>query len=786
MERVIVWHRWLPPSESSREASALATSWRASVRDRFAKIEAELLLELGGSVVLALEPTQLARAVEICIHAVREIERERDDAAAGAVACGIAIGAIERVDATSPYTGDAIDRALALAHVAGPHEVLLDPAAQAATSGLFLCAREVTFGLGLEGAVLDRAFPRRSDCQRSLVQLRRPPFVANGQAQFESLRRLAKSNGRHRVLLVGPHGLGIGQWIARIADELAPPVWLDVRPLGACIAPLSGLTYALRRVPSAASPERLLSRNEEPDPQARDTLIAIREGRAVNRRDAVVALRHYLARASESGRRALISVDPAPLIDPATIGVIAEAAREGGPEILVMLRLLLDSKPPETFARGGGLSEIRVRGLSQHEARALASGMLGVELPNDIARRAAAMGGANPLAVVEAVRVLVASGDVVFENEAFRWRRGPAGRLSTLTLQALLEERVEALGGPFRRALEVLTSVPDPDDRALASEVAASDGLLPETWERAVEELEVLGLVQIDARGVCVSSVVRAVTQASLSPARSLELHRAVLTALSARMSSEQRFSRATLAHYLARAGRNSEAAELFLEVAQLSGQLGFVRSGVRLAARAVECDPGEATRARAAQLAERLIDRQSAHAKQVASAVDAGHAQQAPRAGDSVAQSLGGEARQRAVHAILARDFDEVERAMELLVASGRAGASVDRLRTVTLLVKGDHAGAIALLDRLRQSQPPRRAPQVTLTSALVSIATGDLEPAVRDCLEALARTREAHDVLGESAALSVLSMCYRKLGREADAHRLARAALDTSAAAQ
>jgi hypothetical protein len=794
MERVIVWHRWSCAPESSRDAVALGAQWRVASRLRFLKVDAEVLLEIGGTAVFALEPSQLARAIELCLMAIRDAEREE---VSGGIACGIAIGSVELTPAPGGWLGDAIDRAQALANVAEAHELLLDPRAQAAASNVFLFAREETFGLGLSGAVVDRAFPRRAECQRALVHLGRPPFSGQGHAQFEALRRLAKSGGRHRVLLIGAHGIGIGQWIARIAEELSPPVWLDVRALGASLAPLSGLLYALRRLPEGATPERLLTRGDEADQQALVALAAIRQGRAVSRRDAVLSLRQYVGRAAESGQRAFLSVDPAPLIDPSTVGVVAEAAREGGPDALVMMRLLLDSKAPEAFARGGGLSEIRVRGLSQHEARGLASSMLGIDPPNDLARRAATMGGDNPLAVAEALRVLVASGDVVFEQGAFRWRRGPAGRLDSMSVEALIEERVDALAAPMRRALEILATVPDPDDRTLTQQVAEADGLLEDTWLRAVEELDVLGLIKV-VRGIGMSAIVRQVVQATMAPSRTLDLHRTVADALATRIGPEDGFALATLAYYLAHSGRRQEAASMFLDTAARSGEHGFLRSGVRLAAAAVECDDSEATRARAAQIAERLSERQpppvraalgASAPSPTLSARDS--SELVPSSGSSPAQSgapqgIAVEARARAVQAILARDFDEVDRAIELLVAAGRDGHSVDRLRTVTLLVKGEHNAARAMLDRLRESEAeiPKKTPHLTLTTALVSIAAGELEPAVRSCLDALARTREARDTLGERAALSVLSMCYRRLGREEDAARLAGAALARPAA--
>jgi len=779
MERVIVWQRWAPLPEASREAAALAVQWRVFARERFAAVGAETLVELGGTIAFALELTQLTRAIELCITSVREAERA--EPSAGGLTCGVAVGSVDLDLEHGAFVGDAIDRAQAIANAGDPSDVLLDPAAQRATGEVFLFSRELSCGLGLSAAVLDHAFPRRSDCQHSLAHLAQPALTTTPSVQLDSLRKLAKSTGRHRALLVGPHGVGISQWIEDVAREIAPPLWLELRALGASLAPLAGLMYALRRLPAHAAPEQLLARGDEPDRHALATMVAIRAGQAVSRRDAVLALRQYVGRAGEGGKRALISVDPAPLIDPSSVGVVAEAVREGGPNVLAIMRLLLDSKPPEAFSRGGGLSELRVRGLSQHEARALATLVLRTDAPNDIARRAAAMGGSNPLAVAEAVRVLVACGDVVFSDGSFRWRRGPAGRLTTMSVEALFEERVDALAAPLRRALELLANVPDPDEREVVQEIALAGGFVAETWSRAVEELQAFGFLGTSERGIALSAGLRLVVQSTLAPARALELHRTIAEVLEPRIEPSRSYARATLAYYFARAGRVEEAASIFIEVAELACSQGFVRSGVRLAAAAVECTPSEATRQRAAQLVEQINERQQQ--PKAAGSVQTSEPSVKARQGANGDVTHG--ARERAVKAILARDFDEVERAFELLVAAGRDGESVDRLRTITLLAKGDHGGAAALLDRLREreSHAHRETPRLALTAALVAIAAGELEPAVRSSLSALARTRQANDSLGERAALGVLAMCYRELGREADAARLRSAALVASA---
>lgn len=789
MERVIVWHRWSAPPEPSPEAIAAATSWRNAARDRFAQSGAELLFELGGSVAFALDVAHVVRAVELCMSALRDAKQ---DESAGGVACGITLGSIARSSATSAYVGDALDRAQVLANAAAAQEIMLDAAVRAEAAGAFLFEREVTFGDGPSAAVLDRNYPRKSDCQRALQKMTPPTLLHGGQPQLEPLRKLAALPGRQRALVIAPHGFGVSAWLAQFADELQPAAWLDLRAHGASLAPLSALMYALRRLPEALLPERVLCGESEREVSARAHLVAIREGDAVARREAIGAVRHYLGRIGEGGRRVLITVDPAPLVDPSSVGVVTEACRDAQLNVLAIVRTLLDAKPPTAFTRDGDLLELRLTELDKHEARALAASLLRVELPNDIARRAASLGGGTPLAVAEAVRGLVAAGDVIFEDGAFRWRRGPAGKLAALPLEALLEERIDGLAGPLRRALEVLTALPDPDDTALAVEVARANGLLEDTWARALEELAGLGFAAVTNQRAQLAAIVRLVLRSMSTPGRDRELHRSVAGALEHQPHAQGRFARANYAYYLAHAGRKAEAASILLDVAALAGQLGYLRSGVRLAAAAVESDSSQPTRTRAAQIAQRLAASQptlaegatrSTNTNLPAVSLKREASSDARPAPSSSVQGFAGEARNRAVEALLARDYDEIDRAIELLTAAGYDGASIERLRVVTLLIKGDFAGAHSLLGRLRTDDEGadglRTPPQLTLTAALASLVTGEFKQAVRDGMEALARTLEAHDALGQRASLSVLSLCYRSLGRDADAARFANAAI-------
>ena len=585
---------------------------------------------------------------------------------------------------------------------------------------------------------------------------------------------------------MAPFGSGATAWLTRIDAEIKPSAWLNVRGLAAGFAPLSGLRYALSRLVGESSIEQVLSGDAEPDLHALATLRAISDGGVAVRRDAIMALRQYVGRCWErSGRRALISVNPVALIDPATISVVAEVAREGGPDCLVVMRLLPEGKPPEAFTRGGGLAEIRVPSLPQAEARAFALSMLGKGTTVDIARRAAVMGGSTALGVAEAVRTLVSSGDIVPDESGFRWRRGPAGRVAASSVEALIEERIDALDDDTRRILEVLAWAPDPSERGLVSDVALLDGMAEHALDRALKELVARALVErADNTGLdlWLSHTVRSVVLAGLSPTRVSGLSLRVAGALSRRCTEQSLFARADVAFYLARGGRPQSAVDTLLEAAMAAGQHGFVRSGVRLAAAAVECNPSAETRKKAAAIAESLGRVGGARVIPPANQAGPAHAADPAVTHSHATRAIGSEAMKQAVSAIRERDFERLERAVELMVAAGRDGPHVDRIRALAQLEKGDRDGAALLLSRSSAREAPLETPRTILARALLRFEDNDTREAIRDALHALAQVRAAGHTLGERAALLTLSAFYAELGRAQEAKLLAQAASPTN----
>jgi hypothetical protein len=775
MERLIVWQRWCPPPEPSPEAVAQANLWRIQARGRMTGLGADVISELGGTIVSSCSPDDLSTVIEACLSLARDVEQE-EDLEVGSVAQAITLGSVERAHPQGPWVGDALDRAQALANYGDAGDVVLDQATQTRSAQTYLFSGELRAGTNISGALLDRDYPHRARCGDALARLSSPSLPATAQIQFDAFRRLANTLGRQRVVLVAPYGSGATAWLTRIDADVRPSAWLNIRGLGAGFAPLSGLRYALSRLTGSAAIDTVLGSDEEPDRQALAVLSAIRDGGVARRRDATMALRQYVGRCWETtGRRAFVSVNPVALIDPATLSVVAEVAREGGPDCFVVMRVLPDAKPPEAFVRAGGFAEVRVPGLPQPDARSLAQSLLGKSTAIEIARRAAAMGGATVLGVAEAVRVLVSSGDIVPSESGFRWRRGPSARTQATNVEALIEERVDELDDDTRGVLEILAWVPDPGERTLVSDVAAVDGVALPALERAIEELALKAFVEHRNGDVWLSHTVRRVVLETMSPARGPDLSLRVAGALSRLCGERSLFARADVAFYLARGGRPQSAVDTLLEAAMAAAQHGFVRSGVRLAAAAVECNPSVETRRKAAAIAEGL-------GRSVVSPAAGGAGPQAKTTEERLShesvqlnpEKLAEQAVQQALRGIRNRDFDSADRALELMVAAGRDGAHVDRIRGLLRLEKGDRIGAVQLFARAGSREHTRDGPRARLTRALVAFHDNDLQGAVREALGALALTRARGDALGETATLRALSAFYYALGRKTEANEL------------
>jgi tetratricopeptide (TPR) repeat protein len=533
------------------------------------------------------------------------------------------------------------------------------------------------------------------------------------------------------------------------------------------LEPLGSLRYALtRRWKTREGVEPAVAMLPE---SAASTLAAIARGAPVERTSVVTAVRALLAHHGSNGKRPWVFADPLNAIDPATVGVFADALTDDGPDALFVSRLPLDARPPKPLLNRGGLEELVLPLLRTPDAKQIAEAILGETTSEEVTRRVAVLGGDTPLGVIEAARTLIAAGDLVWDASArrFSFRVGPRGGVSGIPVESLLDERIASLEATPRRILEAVCAAPSGSPSDLSRAVAAMDGISGDDLAEGIERLVVESLLSPEEPLAATSTMLRAVVVQTMPPSRISELYRFIARAMQAAAAKDAEFEKATVGFYLAEGGHEADGARALIEAGRAASLHGFPRAAVRLAAAAVQFDPSPRTRSAATMLSRSV----SAAASR----------DSAPPLPETVVARHGGEpakpaertVRESALAAFRERDWDSLDRWLDMAIAEGNDRAAADRVRALALLGRGDVRGALATLGRAADSNGAPHGPRAELARAVVLVAAERPVEATRCALRALRATRETGDMQGEAASLSTLALAYRAMGRDAEAKR-------------
>jgi hypothetical protein len=456
----------------------------------------------------------------------------------------------------------------------------------------------------------------------------------------------------------------------------------------------------------------------------------------------------------------------------------------------VLMALPLDASVPTQLLPAEDLHELYLPPLPADDRIAIADAVLGLESGSEIAQRVAMLGGNSAQGVVEAIRTLVSSGDLVLRDEKFSWRLGPRQGATTVPVEALITERVVGLAASAYRVLEVLCSCPRQAPRALIDGVAQRDGMDAGEFAAGLAPLVREGFADAALSLGPSDQLLRGALRNLMPPARAAELHRFVADYLRAN-SEPNSFGSAEIAYHLAEGGQSSEAAAALVDAAHAALDSGFQRIALRLLATAVEWEPSTQIRKAASELARVVAN--PAHPNSEAPATADSDIEQLPddeyeelKSEDlQLPSSMAKGAMRSALAALDARDFETMERWLDAAVAAGGGRAAAQRVLALSHLVRGDVTDAVQALQRGGPSEPPPAVrARDSLAWSLVRLAVGDSEAAVRAGFASLALCRQHADVRGEAAALRVLALGYRALARDEDANQLEQAA-DTLAAA-
>lgn len=774
-ERTVLWIRSVTDQDQDPASCA---HWLnhvlGSVRAKGGAVE----LRVGMAVVASFDSIDIDAAVS-CAREL--IDDARESQPAYAVHIGLALGEVSTDDATAPShrSGAAWDRAQVLSHRARAQEVIFDEAAEQRGQECWLFAREVR-AQRVRGYVLESVHWHKQLCRAALQHLRPTPVPHSSLPVLDELLSLQARSGQQRVLLRAHSEAAGYDCIERMLMHRSPSLLLVVGANAGCLRPLGSLAAALRR--ALPTDEALASAAPHPEQQA--CLQALMSGVAVQRADVVEALSMLLTEHAYDDDRPLLVFEQLPEVDPASLAVLAEVLMAKEMSALVLVTLTQDASAPAQIVSAHEIHELSIADLAIEERAALARAALSRSATDEVAVRVATLGGPDITGLAEALRTLVSSGDLIWEDGSFAWRTGPRQSAGIVPVDALLTERVLGLPEAAYRVLEIICCCPRHMGRELALALAAQDGLDADAFDSGLLPLLREGWVDQWLSMGSADANVRAVMRNLIPPARAAELHGFAAEIVRAHMP-EPGFGSGEVAYHLFEAARLSEAARALVEAAHAAMETGFQRMALRLLATAVEWDPSTQIRKAARALARSV---RPPRQPPLAASGDTAPVQPHSVTGESAADGdgshthegkLGQSALNCALAALTRRDFDATERWLDAMLADGGSLAPALRVLALSHLMRGDPDSAALVLQR-RQSRegPVATRARDMLAWGLVRLAQGDANQAIRLSLASLSLARRQPDSRGEAAALQVLSFAYHGLGREPDALQLEAAA--------
>ncbi|MBN2195279.1 MAG: hypothetical protein JW751_20850 [Polyangiaceae bacterium] len=736
MDRIVVCFRWRG-AVSEREAGGATPGFEAAVRSLL-----ERRVALGGRIV-AWHSRSFAFDFPLGAHedaisllvgdAVAEASREGFGVG---VAQGGLVSHYENGAHLALSSGAALERAAALASIADPGDVLLDPALAAVRAGRLLTrgAQLGTLaGRRLRGLRLDPAFPwRRPESLAPLV-----PSTLVGPDPKE-LEVAPGSLG----LMVAPRGSGATRVLAELASGVprafALGPWVVGEPLGAVREAFVRARVTVEALPPvhAATLEALLA-SEGAELEATGMLVAAWVG--------------------EDG---LILVDDAAEVDADSLEAIAYACGHLGARVVA--RVLDQTHLPSPLAELPRAGSLLLGALDPDEAARLVRSVIDATMPDDVVARWARRGGGRPLAIVEAVRYGFESAELVRDQGCVVPRGRLGGRGGPQPARYFMLQRLRFLEDGERAALDALFALGgqarwEEIDALLAAAGCEAEGpdarspLVRGGWivDRSDTEVALASAtlrdvlneqLAVERRGdwLATASELRALTDGPLVAARA-----AVHALLAGRMDLGVDLARRAAA--AARAVGLEATADALVALAEAGDTSGLASRGLtgglgpcRLSRRG----QSPASRTRASLLVEGTVGSEAA-------AVD-------PLSG-------------RVADALRVGDRDAIAALAKELRATDERQALADRLEAMSSLRRGDVVTALRLARGIKagaQSLDSTERCRAALTYAVTLGAAGRAAEALLEALDALARAREAGDQRGECAVARFLAQLNESVG--------------------
>ncbi|HVU03325.1 MAG TPA: hypothetical protein VHE30_16310 [Polyangiaceae bacterium] len=399
-----------------------------------------------GATVMAFEHDEDSAedVVELALTVVREAEGGDEPAVA------VSEGELARIEGDGPLAGLAwgppLVRATALARVAHPGEVVVDPSFSPAKRGDLHTPASRVGVHGKErirGLVVDPKHPFRTALGTgSAKAIGRPVFV--GRPELASFA----VEGNALSVVRASRGHGGSRFLEELEQRLEPARVLQIspHPFG---EPLGALRRALlRAVTLGQAPQNLAG-------QAGEGLDALLAGEGLDPDSSVELLATWLTPDSVNDPRGVAILDDASEIDLDTLEVVGRAAHSASEPFAVVIRIGADAPVPAPLAELSRRAEVSLAPLSASDAAHLASACTHGDLNVETCARWAKRGASLPLGVVESIRESMDAGEIAWEDGEAVVRPRP-GADDSHTPKHWVKRRLTRQEGDARRVLEAL------------------------------------------------------------------------------------------------------------------------------------------------------------------------------------------------------------------------------------------------------------------------------------------------------------------------------------------
>jgi hypothetical protein len=769
MERFVLWHRILPPAFEEEETTAAAGQWARYVTNEVQGGGGEVISSLAGTVVANFALHELKTAINLALRLLAEAESQPVPAGGLPIAFGIASGDIQRDKDHAGHltnSGSAIDRAQLLANQARAGEVVLDVESREAASRTYLFGRSVsTSSFALQGEAIDRNRPLLEQCRQSVGLLHPAPVPASIRHALEPMKKAAAGSQTRVFYLKGGLGVGARAGVFALRDELRPPAFLEIGAVPGGLEPLGGLRLALLKAWRTLGPTRQSLKKTEPG--VADALKAIACATPPRREAAIHAFKATCRALQTEHGLPWIYVNRVGAVDPATLGVLGAALSDDTVAALLCIRTT-ESSVPAGLRGLPRAATIDLPALDPNEALLVAAGILGPDANTEIATQLVITGGTTVLGITEAARTMIATGDIVREDNTFVWRDETAERRQHLGPRALLEERFATLDTSSMRFLEIACTALPASSAQVVDAAVALDGIPDGTRRRALEALVNDGL--LTPQGKPDSELLRRAVVQRMPPARRTEAYRFVAHALHTAEPLVGPSMAATVGAYLCEGGDLTRGAHALLEAGSLAADNGYTSGAVRLAAAAVQYQPDAETREGASEIS-RAVRLPSGPPKDE---------EEEERPTVPVPEADLDDPIKEIVHTLKEGDHNKFDALIESSIAAGGDLTGAHCLRVVSYVSREDVPAAKQALEAAKKSpnQTPTAAIRIAIASSCLQLARGRGRDAMINALEALAAARAQEDGPGEAAALKMVSATCLAAGLESDANRLAHVA--------